>query len=83
MGESLPKSLSTEGFATSQGVADIRDLFNYFTGLQPSVAQRESKALPSEFLTTIPSHLLEPPSGRLVGGRGREALAGAQLASPL
>lgn len=54
-----------------QGVADIRGLFNYFTGLQPSVAQRESKALPSEFLTTIPSHLLEPPSGRLVGGEGQ------------
>lgn len=67
MGESLPKSLSMEGLATSQGVVDIRGLFNYFTGLQPSVAQRESKTLPSEFLMTIPSHLLGPPLGGSVG----------------
>lgn len=70
MGESLPKSLSMEGLATSQGVVEYRGgrgLFNYFTGLQPSVAQRESKTLPPEFLMTIPSHLLGPPLGGSVG----------------
>lgn len=67
MGESLPQSLSIEGLATSQGVVDIQGLFNYFTELQPSVAQRESKTLPPEFLMTIPSHFLGPPLGGSMG----------------
>lgn len=46
-----------------------RELLTYgvFQLLKPSVAQRESEILPSEFLMNIPSHLPRASSGRLGG----------------